>query len=78
MEQVISLLNTRDTYFWATHAGAELDLLARAAGRRFGFEFKYADAPGVSRSMYMTPWQYLDIRVRDLYAPHRLALLQIF
>jgi hypothetical protein len=32
-------------------AGAEFDLLVMAEGRRFGFEFKYADAPGLSRSM---------------------------
>lgn len=38
----------RDAYFWATHAGAELDLLVMAEGRRFGFEFRYADAPGRS------------------------------
>lgn len=53
LEQVIGLLKTRDAYFWATHAGAELDLLVLAVGRRFGFEFKYADAPDVSRSMHI-------------------------
>jgi hypothetical protein len=45
------MLRTREAYFWATHAGAELDLLLRVSGRHFGFEFKYADAPGRSRSM---------------------------
>ena len=53
LEQVIGFLKTRDAYFWATHAGAELDLLVRAVGRHYGFEFKYADAPGVSRSMHI-------------------------
>jgi hypothetical protein len=51
LEHVIAAFETRDAYFWATHAGAELDLLVMARGRRFGFEFKYADAPGRSRSM---------------------------
>jgi hypothetical protein len=51
VEQIIAVLETRDTYFWATHAGAELDLLVMAGGKRHGFEFKYADAPGRSRSM---------------------------
>ena len=51
LEHVIAAFGTRDAYFWATHAGAELDLLLMAEGRRFGFEFKYADAPGRSRSM---------------------------
>jgi predicted AAA+ superfamily ATPase len=62
MEQVISALETRDTYFWATHAGAELDLLVLARGKRIGFEFKYADAPGRQRSM--------GIALRDLNLAH--------
>jgi hypothetical protein len=51
LEHVIAAFGTRDAYFWATHAGAELDLLVMSQGRRLGFEFKYADAPGRSRSM---------------------------
>ena len=51
MEQIVGLLNTRDAYFWGTHAGAELDLLVTIDGKRHGFEFKYADAPGRTRSM---------------------------
>lgn len=54
LEYIIGVLETRDTYFWATHAGAELDLLVMAAGKRYGFEFKYADAPGSSRSMHIS------------------------
>lgn len=53
MEQIISLLDTRDAYFWATHGGAELDLLVRVGGKLYGFEFKYADAPDASRSMHI-------------------------
>lgn len=51
IEQIIRLLDTRDAYFWATHSGAELDLLVYLRGRRYGFEIKYADAPGITRSM---------------------------
>ncbi len=51
MEQVLSALEARDPYFWATHAGAELDLFLIVGGRRFGFEFKYGDAPAKTRSM---------------------------
>ena len=50
-EQIIRLLDTRDAYSWATQGGAELDLLVRIAGKHYGFEFKYADAPGTTRSM---------------------------
>ncbi len=53
LEHVLSLTNTRDAYYWATHGGAELDLLIFAAGKRFGFEFKYSDAPGLTRSMHV-------------------------
>jgi predicted AAA+ superfamily ATPase len=62
LEHVIGALDTRDAYFWATHAGAELDLLVLVKGKRYGFEFKYADAPGRSRSM--------QIAIRDLGLEH--------
>ena len=52
LQEVLSVLETRDSYFWQTHAGAELDLLVMTNGKRYGFEFKYADAPGRSRSMH--------------------------
>jgi predicted AAA+ superfamily ATPase len=53
VEHVIGALETRDAYFWATHAGAELDLMVTVKGKRYGFKFKYADAPGRSRSMHI-------------------------
>ncbi|MEW6403093.1 MAG: ATP-binding protein [Chloroflexota bacterium] len=62
IEQIIRLLDTRDAYFWSTHGGAELDLLVHAGGRRYGFEIKYADAPGTSRSM--------QVALRDLGLEH--------
>jgi predicted AAA+ superfamily ATPase len=51
LEQILTAIETRDTYFWATHAGAELDLLVIHRGRRFGFELKHSEAPTVTRSM---------------------------
>jgi uncharacterized protein len=62
LEYVIAKLKSRDAYFWATHAGAELDLLVMLKGRRYGFEFKYADAPGRTRSMH--------IALKDLSLEH--------
>lgn len=53
LEQVIAAVGSRDVYFWATHGGAELDLLVRSGGKHYGFEFKYADAPGTSKSMHV-------------------------
>ncbi|MFA5263421.1 MAG: ATP-binding protein [Opitutaceae bacterium] len=52
IEQLIALLDIRDTYYWATHAGAELDFMTVWGGRRYGFEVKYSDAPGKTKSMH--------------------------
>lgn len=41
----------REVYFWATHGEAELDLLLFHRGKRWGFEFKFKDAPSPTRSM---------------------------
>jgi len=38
-------------YFWATHAGAEIDLLVVRGRTRLGFEIKRTTAPTVTRSM---------------------------
>ncbi len=51
LEQVLARLGSRSAYFWATHGGAELDLLVTVRGRRYGFEFKVGDAPGSTRAM---------------------------
>ncbi len=53
LEHIVTGLTTRDAYFWATHGGAELDLLVLKAGKRFGFELKYSDAPNLQRSMHV-------------------------
>jgi len=53
LEHIIHVFRTRDAYFWATHAGAELDLMVTVAGKGYGFECKYTDAPGRKRSMYI-------------------------
>jgi predicted AAA+ superfamily ATPase len=51
IEQIISLTGSRDYYFWATHAGAELDFLLFHKGKRIGFEIKNTDIPKVTKSM---------------------------
>lgn len=40
-----------ECFFWATQAGAELDLLVVHGNRRLGFEFKRSDSPRVTTSM---------------------------
>jgi predicted AAA+ superfamily ATPase len=55
MEQVIAALRAqpREVFFWATHGGAELDLLVVRGQVRRGFEFKRASAPTATKSMHM-------------------------
>jgi hypothetical protein len=51
LEEVLRVPGDREAYFWSTQSGAELDLLVFARGKRLGFEFKYADAPKVTKSL---------------------------
>ena len=54
LEQVLRVTGDQQAYFWATHSGAELDLLVHWRGKRWGFEFKYSDAPVMTKSMHIT------------------------
>ena len=53
IETVVRRLGARrdQCFFWATHQGAELDLLVVAGGKRIGFEFKRTSAPALTPSM---------------------------
>lgn len=54
MTNVLERLGARwdeDAYFWATHAGAEIDLVVMRGTRRLGFEVKRTTAPVVTPSM---------------------------
>lgn len=51
IEETLRYAPHDQAYFWATHQGAELDLLVFHRGKRFGIEVKYADAPHVTASM---------------------------
>ena len=49
--QAVLGARTDQCFFWATHAGAELDLLITAGNRRIGFEIKRTATPKVTRSL---------------------------
>lgn len=51
IEELLRLLAPDEAYFWATHTGAELDLLVFKDGRRIGIEVKRQDAPRITPSM---------------------------
>ena len=51
VEEILKAARPDEAYFWATHNGAELDLLLFCRGRRIGVECKRTDAPTLTRSM---------------------------
>lgn len=53
IKQVLAAHGEHEAYFYGTQRGAELDLMLLRRGRRWGFEFKCADAPRTTRSMHM-------------------------
>jgi hypothetical protein len=67
IEQVIARFPSRDTYFWSTHAGAELDLFMLRGGKRIGFEFKFTDSPSTTKSMRIA---LADLKLDQLWVVH--------
>ena len=64
VEQVLRIARPEAAYFWATHAGAELDLLLFKNGRRVGVEVKRSDAPKMTPSIAIA---LRDLRLDALY-----------
>lgn len=64
VEEVLKSLRPDDAYYWATHNGAELDLLLFKNGRRIGIECKRADAPQMTPSMRTA---LSDLKLDHLY-----------
>ena len=54
LQAVVDHLGARpdECFFWATQAGAELDLLVARGRQRLGFEFKRTTMPSLTRSMH--------------------------
>lgn len=51
IEETIRSVQPDAAYFWATHQGAEIDLVLQKDGRLYGVECKWMDAPRVTPSM---------------------------
>ena len=64
LEQVLRIAKPDAAYFWATHQGAELDLLMLRGQQRIGVEFKRGDAPKVTPSMRIA---MRDLKLDALY-----------
>jgi hypothetical protein len=69
MGEVITRLGVRpeQCFFWATHTGAELDLLVVRGNRRWGFEFKRTVAPRTTKSMHVA---IADLKLERLDVVH--------
>ena len=69
IHQVIRHLgvNENERFFWATHAGAELDLLTVRGRKRWGFEVKRTSAPTITPSMRTA---LADLKLQRLFVIH--------
>ncbi len=70
LENLLSVLNERHAYFWATQGGAELDLFYLKGTSRIGVEFKYSSTPSTTRSMHIA---MKDLNLNHLYVVHPSA-----
>ena len=69
MHEMVRILSVdwEDCYYWATHRGAEIDLLVFDEGRRIGVEFKRTSAPGMTRSMHSA---LTDLKLDRIFVVH--------
>jgi len=75
LEQILRIAQPTEAFFWATHQGAELDLLMLRGQQRVGVEFKRTEAPKITQSMRIA---LQDLKLDHLYVvypgPHRYRL----
>lgn len=69
LEEIIRFHRAKphECYFWATHGGAELDLLMIQGRHRIGFEFKYSATPQITKSMQIS---MQDLGLSQLFVIH--------
>jgi len=69
LEEVMRCLkaSAEECYFWATHTGAELDLLIVRGKKRLGFEFKRSPSPGFTASMRIA---LTDLHLSRIFVIH--------
>jgi hypothetical protein len=69
LEQIVQHLgaSTEEAHYWATHQGAELDLLVVRGRTRRAFEIKRTTAPAVTKSMHVA---MADLKLDTLDVVH--------
>ncbi len=53
LEQFLHVVQPSEAFFWSTHSGAEIDLFFQYRGRRHAVEFKFREAPKITKSMHI-------------------------
>lgn len=61
-----------EVYYWSIHGQAELDLLIIKDGKRLGFEFKYAQAPKLTKSTKIS-FEHLNLDKLTIITPGKQA-----
>lgn len=64
VEEILKAQHPDEAYFWATHNGAEIDLVLFQRGRRIGIECKRSDAPTLTPSMRIA---LADLKLDELH-----------
>ncbi len=69
VQQVVRIVeaNEDECFFWATHAGAELDLVVIRGSKRFGYEMKRSATPKPTRGMHSA---LCDLRLERIDVIH--------
>jgi predicted AAA+ superfamily ATPase len=75
VEEALRAIEPDEAYFWATHQGAEIDLVLLKHGRMVGVECKRMDAPALTPSMRIALEDLKLERIAVVYpGPRRYAL----
>jgi predicted AAA+ superfamily ATPase len=75
VEEILKLVEPGQAHFWATHQGAELDLVMVHRGRLLGVECKRVDAPRMTPSLRIALQDLQLERIAVVYpGPHRYAM----
>lgn len=67
IEETIKATDPDEVYYWATHSGAEIDLMMVKDGRMLGVECKRIDAPKLTPSMRMA---LADLKLERIAVVH--------
>lgn len=76
VEQAIRHYQPDESYFWAVHGGAELDLLLLKNGKRIGIECKRQDAPKLTASIKVAMRDLALDELQVVYPGDRAYLLR--